>query len=267
MTMGFKRVAALSIAALSIFFASCSSSSGSPKEIQILFRDRTEKNSVEGEFRVSLNNDVAQRAEFETLITVPIVSNLKTGDLISLEFFESLEGVLKLEFIESIENLRIVIEVFDKSISLLENESFKISGEPTKRVFIDKEAAAKNLLRVARDNLQEARDASVEAANENKPKSTDSTKTFNSAFKAQLKSLQSYVRVVEDFIFEFPEISEQSESLLTILRKVESATGSASVANSGSELNLQIDILNELLSPKKDAEFRLFSAIKKLLNE
>ena len=267
MAVGFKRFAGLAVAVVSIIFASCSSSTGSPKEIEILFRDRTEKNSVEGEFRVSLNNDVAQSAEFESLITVPIVSNLKIGDLISLEFFESLEGVLKLEYLKSVDNSRIVIEVFDKSIGLLENESFKISGEPTKRVFVDKEAAIKNLLRDARNNLQEAKDASVDVANKNGNKSTDSIKEFNANYKAQLDSLQSYIRVVENFIFEFPEFSEQSESLLTILRKTDAAVGLAAVANTGSRLNLQIDILNELISPKEDAEFRLFSAIKKSLGE
>ena len=265
--MEFKRVAGLSVAVLSIIFASCGDSNGSPKEIEILFRDRTEKNSVEGEFAVSFNNDVAQSAAFESLITIPITSNLKTGDFISLEFFESLEGVLKLEFLKSGENSRIVIEVFDKSINLLENESFKISGEPTNRVFIDKEAATKNLLRNARDNLQEARDASVDAANKNQLKSTDSVNKFNSAYETQLKSLQSYISVVETFIFECPEFSEQAESLLTILRKLESAKGSASVANSSNKLNLQIDIINELSSPLEDAEFRLFSAIKKSLYE
>jgi hypothetical protein len=267
MAMSLKRFTGLAVATLSIIFASCSSSTGSPKEIEMLFRDRTEKNNVEGEFRVSLNDDVAQSAEFESLITVPIASKLKIGDLISLEFFESLNGVLKLEFLKSVENSRIVIEVFDKSISLLENESFKISGEPIKRVFIDKEAATKNLLRDARNNLQGAKDASVAAANKNLSKSTDSIKVFNTNYKAQLESLRSYIKVVENFIFEFPEFSEQSESLLTILRKNESAVGLAAVAITSSQLNSQIGIINELLSPLKDAEFRLFSAIKKSLDE
>jgi hypothetical protein len=222
---------------------------------------------VNGEFRVSLNNDVAQSAEFESLITVPIVSNLKPGDLVTLEFFESLEGVLTLEFVKSVENSRIVIEVFDKSISMLENETFKLEGEPTKRIFVDKEAASKNLLRDAQKNLQEARDLYVDATKENQPKSTDSIKVFRSAYDAELKPLQTYIKEVENFIFQFSEFSEQAESLLTILRKVESATGLAAVANSNNQLNLQIDTINGLLSPFDDAEFRLFSAIKKSLTE
>jgi len=250
-------------AIVSLLFTSCSTS---PKELEVLFRDRTEKNNVGEEFSVSLNSDIAKSGEFEELTVLSLSSDLKNGDVFSLEFFGGIKGSLEFEVISTPDEPRVVVEVYDNSIDVLKDDWLTLSSKPIKRNFIDEDAGYKNLLRDSITSLQRIGKASNDAAEENMPKSSDPIKKFNSDFKARLDSLNAYIFALENFVTQNPKFSVQGEKLLSIIREIESLTGLASVANETNKLNDAIDKLNALLPLREDAEFRLSSEVEKFLN-
>lgn len=252
---------------LTFTIASCGSSGGSsPNEIEVLFRDRTEKNSVEGGFQVSLNDDIAKTGAFETLTVFPVSSKLEVGELLKFEFFGTLVGVLRATVVGIPEVQRVVIEVRDYSIDFLANEWIELSGPAIGRRYIDQDVALKQSLRVARHKLDSAILAVAIAANKNYPKSTDSTKKFNSAYDARRASLNSEISLLEEFVLDFPTLSNEVETLLSLVREQTTLTGMIAVSNSASDMNPRIDSLNLLSSKIADAEFRLFGAIDKIVN-
>jgi len=250
-------------AIVSLLLTSCSTS---PKELEVLFRDRTVKNDVGDEFSVSLNSDIAESGKFEELTVLSLNSDLKNGDIISLEFFGGIEGSLEFEVITTPDVPRVVVEVYDNSIDVLKDDWLKLSSKPIKRNFIDEDAGYKNLLRGSLADLQTFGKASNEAASENMPKPGDSIKNFNLTFKARLASLAVYIFALENFVIQHPKFSVQSEKLLSIVREIESLTGSVSVASDPYKLNNAIDRLNALIPLRADAEFRLSSEVEKFLN-
>ena len=250
-------------AIVSLLLTSCSTS---PKELEVLFRDRTEKNNVGEEFSVSLNSDIAKSGEFEELTVLSLSSDLKNGDVFSLEFFGGIEGSLEFEVVTSPDEPRVVVEVYDNSIDILKDDWLTLSGKPIKRNFIDEDAGYKNLLRGSLTSLQSFGKASNDAADENMPTSSDSIKKFNSYFKARLESLNVYIFALEDFVTQYPKFSVQGEKLLSIIREIESLTGLVSVASETNKLNDAIEKLNAQLPLREDAEFRLSSEVDKFLN-
>ena len=121
-------------AIVSLLSTSCSTS---PKELEVLFRDRTEKNEVGDEFSVSLNSDIAKSGQFEELTVLSLEPDLKTGDVFSLEFFGGIEGSLEFEVVTSPDKPRVVVEVYDNSIEILKSDWLTLSSKPIKRNFIE----------------------------------------------------------------------------------------------------------------------------------
>jgi len=250
-------------AIVSLLLTSCSTS---PKELEVLFRDRTKKNEVVDEFSVSLNSDIAKSGKFEELTILSLEPDLKTGDVFSLEFFGGIEGSLEFEVVTSPDKPRVVVEVYDNSIEILKSDWSTLSSKPIKRNFIDEDAGYKNLLRDSLAKLKRFRNAVNIAQNENMPKAGDSVKNFNLAFKARLASLSVYISLLQDFVVQNPKFSLQSEKLLSIVREIDSLTGSVSVASDPYKLNAAIERLNALIPVEEDAEFRLISEVEKFLN-
>ena len=250
-------------AIVSLLLTSCSTS---PKELEVLFRDRTEKNNVGDEFSVSLNSDIAKSGEFEELTVLSLSSDLKNGDAFSLEFFGGIEGSLEFEVISTPDEPRVVVEVYDNSIDVLKDDWLTLSSKPIKRNFIDEDAGYKNLLRGSLASLKRFGGAVNIATNENMPKTGDSIKNCNLAFKARLASLSVYIFALQDFVIKHPKFSLQSEKLLSIVREINSLTGSVSVASDPNKLNAAIERLNALIPVREDAEFRLSSEVEKFLN-
>ncbi len=258
----------LTLASLLTFtLTSCGSFGGSsPNEIEVIFRDRTEQNSVDGDFQISLNDDIAKAGAFETLTVFSVSSKLEVGELLKFEFFGALVGVLRATVVGAPKVQRVVIEVRDNSIDFLANEWIKLDGFATERVFIDQDAALKQSLPSDRERLRYVILQVSMAANGNRNKSTDSVKKFNSAYKAQLESLQDEIFLLEEFILDYPKVSDESEALLSLVREKKSLVGLISVSNTASKMNPIIDSLNLLIPKIADAEFRLFGAIDKILN-
>jgi hypothetical protein len=263
---GLKSLSLTLASLLTLSFASCGSSGGSsPNEIEVVFRDRTEKNLVVGDFQISLNDDAAKAGVFEKVTVFPVVSKLKVGDLLKFEFFGVLEGVLNATVVGTPETRRVVIEVRDTSIDFFTNDWLELDGSATERVYVDQDVALKKSLTVAKPILHRAI-SDVESASKNFHTSSDLMSGFNSDYSRRRHTLYIEISELEKFVLAFPTLSDKSEALLSLVREQSSLTGLIAVSNSIDEVNTSIDSLN-LLSPKiSDAEFRLFGAIDEILN-
>ena len=162
---------------------------------------------------------------------------------------------------------RIIVEVDDDSISIVENESFELNGNAIKLNFVDKEAVFKNLLRAALQRLKDAASERVSVSNANQTNSSDSMKKYNEKFSRRLPSLNRYLSEIENFLADYPEFSSEGENLLSVVRSLDFSTGQAAVAIDTATLNRHINAVNESLPLIEDAEFRLFLAIGNRLKE
>ena len=236
------------------------------RALEVLFRDRTEVNAVEGDFTFSLNDDVARTGIFEDLRYFDSSFETEIGDLLSFEFFGALDGKLTGKVVSEPDKKRVVIEVHDAFVKFLESDWLEINGVTPKRNKIDQNAGQKNLLRDAEMNLSSIISASTQFGNENMPKATDSLKEFREKYLSQKPSLNKVIYALESFILEFPVLAEEAQQVLAIYREYYYLTDSIGVASDFDAMNPLIFKRNDLIPKLSASEFALETAIEKILN-